>query len=98
MHDIEELKVQMLRLQAMVSAQQQLLLALFQTHPDQSAALRVFLDKSATMQGLLLFEDAFTEEEIQAEDTAHQLLAKMLRGCLKQPDKVKATSRRPSSK
>ncbi|WP_144154758.1 hypothetical protein [Paraburkholderia sp. BCC1885] len=98
MADLEEMKIQMLRLQAMVLAQQSLLLALFETHSDQLAALRVFLEESETVQGMSLIDAESTDDELQAEDTAHNFLAEMLKERLKKVSKSDDAPRRRSSK
>ena len=83
MTDIEDLQIQMRRMQAMLSAQQHLLLALFEHIPSQAKVLKTFSEDSQTSQDLLLAEGEVSDQDIADGDTARGFLLRSLEHLMK---------------
>ena len=73
MADIQEMEIQLRRMQAMLSIHEHLMLALFDQVDDQQAVIKAFEDGSQTTADLLLAED-FSDEELENQRMAKKLI------------------------
>ena len=73
MADIQELEIQLKRMQAMLSIHEHLMLALFDQVDDQQAVIEAFEAGTQTTADLLLAED-FSDEELEDQRTAKKLI------------------------
>ena len=73
MADIQELEIQLKRMQAMLSIHEHLMLALFDLVDDQQAVIEAFEAGTQTTADLLLAED-FSDEELEDQRTAKKLI------------------------
>ena len=73
MADIQELEIQLKRMQAMLSIHEHLMLALFDQVNDQQAVIEAFEAGTQTTADLLLAED-FSDEELEDQRIAKKLI------------------------
>ena len=73
MADIQELEIQLKRMQAMLSIHEHLMLALFDQVDDQQAVIEAFEAGTQTTADLLLAED-FSDEELEDQRIAKKLI------------------------
>ena len=73
MADIQELEIQLKRMQAMLSIHEHLMLALFDLVDDQQAVIEAFEAGTQTTADLLLAEDK-SDEELEDQRTAKKLI------------------------
>jgi hypothetical protein len=81
--EIEDLKIQLRRMQAMFAAHEHLLLAMFDRAPDQAAVLAAFDKATQATRDLLLLETEFSDEELGDGDTAVDFLRRTLASAMR---------------
>jgi hypothetical protein len=64
MSELEDVKLELRRMQALLAAQEHLLLAIFDRLPDHAAVLATFDRGSEAVQNMLLFDSHFSDQEI----------------------------------